>query len=73
MIDQWVVLHRRDHRYVRTEHTRRSPGLQPRAAVPTIANITVYVAVEMGKVSRFFFPFFLLLGALILFKAQAEC
>ncbi len=43
---------------------------KPGAAVPSIANIPVYVAVEMGKISSFFFPFFLLLGALILFKTQ---
>jgi hypothetical protein len=42
----------------------------PGAAVPTVANIPVYVAVEMSKISTAFFPFILLLGSLILFKTQ---
>jgi hypothetical protein len=42
----------------------------PGAGVPSIANIPVYVAVEMSKISSFFFPFILLLGSLILFKTQ---
>jgi len=42
----------------------------PGAGVPSAANMPVYVAVEMGKISRFFFPFMLLLGTLILFKTQ---
>ena len=42
----------------------------PGAGVPTIANMPVYVATEMSKISSFFFPFILLLGALILFKSQ---
>jgi hypothetical protein len=42
----------------------------PGAGVPTVANIPVYVAVEMGKISSFYFTFILLLGSLILFKTQ---
>jgi len=42
----------------------------PGAGVPTVANIPVYVATEMSKISIFFFPFILLLGAVILFKSQ---
>jgi hypothetical protein len=42
----------------------------PGAGVPSAANMPVYVAIEMSKISRFFFPFMLLLGTLILFKTQ---
>jgi hypothetical protein len=40
------------------------------AGAPTAANMPVYVATELGKRGSFFFPFILLLGALVLFKTQ---
>jgi hypothetical protein len=42
----------------------------PGAGVPTVSNMPVYVATELGKQATFLFPFILLLGALILFKTQ---
>lgn len=42
----------------------------PGAGTPTPANIQVYAATEMGKISPFFYPFLLIIGVLILFKTQ---
>ncbi len=48
----------------------RSLVLKPGAGTPTTANMPVYAATELGKVSPFFFFFLLLIGVLILFKTQ---
>jgi hypothetical protein len=45
-------------------------AVTPGAAAPTSANMPVYVATELAKKGAFFYPFILLLGALILFKTQ---
>lgn len=42
----------------------------PGAGTPDAANMPVYVATELSKRAGFFFPFILLLGALVLFKTQ---
>ena len=42
----------------------------PGAAVPSSANMPVYVATELAKKSALFYPFILLFGAHILFKTQ---
>ncbi|MGC8779245.1 MAG: Nramp family divalent metal transporter [Anaerolineae bacterium] len=42
----------------------------PGAGTPSTANMPVYVATELAKKAPIFFPFILLLGAMILFKTQ---
>ena len=43
----------------------------PGAGTPTIANMPVYAAQELGKQAAWLFPFILALGALILWKTQS--
>jgi hypothetical protein len=45
-------------------------AMTPGAAEPTIANMPVYVAAELGKRAPWLFPFTLLLGAMLLWKTQ---
>lgn len=45
-------------------------AVTPGAAEPSIANMPVYAAVELGKKAAWLFPLLLLLGALVLFKTQ---
>ncbi len=71
MVDQWIVF------FVGAMIGMFVPStlavalaVTPGAGAPTSANMPVYVALELGKKAAFFFPFMLLLGALILFKTQ---
>lgn len=45
-------------------------AVTPGAATPASANMPVYIATELAKKGALFFPFMLLLGALVLFKTQ---
>lgn len=45
-------------------------AVTPGAAEPTVANMPVYAAAELGKRASWLFPFVLVIGALILFKTQ---
>jgi hypothetical protein len=45
-------------------------AVTPGAAEPTVANMPVYAAVELGKRVSWMFPFILFLGSLILWKTQ---
>ena len=47
-----------------------SLAVTPGAAEPSVANMPVYAAVELGKKAAWLFPFILFLGALVLFKTQ---
>ncbi|MBI4966144.1 MAG: Nramp family divalent metal transporter [Desulfomonile tiedjei] len=47
-----------------------SLAVTPGAEVPSVANMPVYAAVELGKKAAWLFPFILFIGALILFKTQ---
>ena len=42
----------------------------PGAGEPTVANMPVYAAMELGKQAAWLFPFILVLGAIILWKTQ---
>ncbi|MFH1571476.1 MAG: Nramp family divalent metal transporter [Gemmatimonadota bacterium] len=71
LIDQWVVF------FVGAMVGMFVPSIlavalarAPGAALPSAANMPVYVATELGRTSAFLLPFMLLLGALILFKTQ---
>ena len=45
-------------------------AVTPGAAEPTVANMPVFVAAELGKRAAWLFPFTLILGAIILWKTQ---
>ncbi len=45
-------------------------AVTPGAAVPTTANMPVFVAAELAKKAQWLFPFTLILGAVILWKTQ---
>lgn len=45
-------------------------AVTPGAAEPTVANMPVYAAVELGKKAAWLFPFILILGSLVLWKTQ---
>lgn len=45
-------------------------AITPGAAEPTVANMPVYAAVELGKKAAWLFPFILFVGSLILWKTQ---
>jgi hypothetical protein len=47
-----------------------SLAVLPGAAEPSVANMPVYAAVELGKKAAWLFPFILFLGSLILWKTQ---
>ena len=47
-------------------------AMKPGAAEPTTANMPVFVAAELGKVTPWLFTFTLLLGALLLWKTQTS-
>jgi len=47
-----------------------SLAVSPGAAEPTVANMPVYAAVELGKRASWLFPFILFIGSLILWKTQ---
>ncbi|MCX7707730.1 MAG: Nramp family divalent metal transporter [Anaerolineae bacterium] len=71
VIDQWVVF------FIGAMIGMFVPSIlvvaltrMPGAGVPSTANIPVYAATELAKKGAFFFPFILLLGAMILFKTQ---
>lgn len=49
----------------------RALATLPGAGTPTPANMPVYAATELGRQGAAFFPLVLLVGVLILFKAQA--
>jgi hypothetical protein len=42
----------------------------PGAGIPSVANMPVYAATELGKQAAWLFPFILVLGAIILWKTQ---
>ncbi len=71
VIDQWIVF------FIGAMIGMFVPSIlvvaltrMPGAGEPTTANIPVYAATELAKKGAFFFPFILLLGAMILFKTQ---
>lgn len=45
-------------------------AITPGAAEPSVANMPVYAAVELGKLAGWLFPFILFIGSLILWKTQ---
>ena len=45
-------------------------AVTPGAAEPTVANMPVYAAIELGKKAAWLFPFILVLGSVILWKTQ---
>ena len=45
-------------------------AVTPGAAEPTVANMPVYAAMELGKKAAWLFPFILILGSMILWKTQ---
>ena len=45
-------------------------AVTPGAAEPTVANMPVYAAIELGKKAAWLFPFILILGSVILWKTQ---
>lgn len=47
-----------------------SLAIVPGAEAPSVANMPVYAAIEMGKKAAWLFPFILFISALILFKTQ---
>ncbi|MGB9618480.1 MAG: Nramp family divalent metal transporter, partial [Desulfomonilaceae bacterium] len=47
-----------------------SLAVTPGAAEPTVANMPVYAAMELGKRASWLFPFILFIGSLILWKTQ---